>query len=68
MLFLVLVTKQSLENCFGFLQRSEIPTLSDILKIQCHFSTAAAFVYSIFFNGNSCQMFGACIFKTANVT
>ena len=34
------VTKRSLENGFGFLQLSEIPTLPASLKISRHFSTA----------------------------
>ena len=38
------------------------------LKIKRHFSTAAAFGNSVFLNGNSCQMIGACIFMTANET
>ena len=33
-----------------------------------YFSTAAAFGNSVFLNGNSCQLIGACIFMTANET
>ena len=64
--FLFSVTKQSFENRFGFPQRSEIPTLPASLKLKRHFSTAAAFGTSVFFNRKSCQMIGACIFMTAN--
>ena len=64
-----LETKQSLENVFGFPQWSEIPTLPASLKIKSHISTAAAFGNFVFFsNGNSCQMFCACIFMAANET
>ena len=49
MLFWFSVTKQSFENGFGFLQRSEIPTLPASLKIKRHFRTAAAFGNSVFF-------------------
>ena len=66
--FWFLVTKQSFENGFGFPQWSELPTLPASLKIKRHFSTAAAFGNSVFFNGKSCQMIGGCIFMTANGT
>ena len=49
MLFWFTVTKQPFENCFGFPQWSEIPTLPASLKIKRHFSTAAAFDNSVFF-------------------
>ena len=49
MLFWFSVAKQSFENVFGFLQRSEIPTLPASLKIKRHCSTAAAFGNSVFF-------------------
>ena len=49
MLFWFLVPNQSFENCFGFRQRSEIPTLQASLKIKRHFSTTAAFGNSVFF-------------------
>ena len=49
MLFWFSVTKQSLENGFGFPQWSEMPTLPASLKIKRHFSTAAAFGKSVFF-------------------
>ena len=48
-LFWFSVTKQSLENGFGFPQWSEMPTLPTSLKIKRHFSTAAAFGNSAFF-------------------
>ena len=51
MLFWFSVTKRSLENGFGFLQWSEMPTLPASLKIKGHFSTAAAFGNSVFFKG-----------------
>ena len=44
------VTKQSLENGFGFPQLSEMPTLPAMLKIKRHFSTAAEFGNSVFFS------------------
>ena len=68
MLFWFSVTKQSFENGFRFPQSSKIPTLPASLKIKRHFSTAAAFGNSVFFNGKSCQMISACIFMTANET
>ena len=49
MLFWFSVTKQSFEKGFGFPQWSEIPTLPASLKIERHFSTAAAFGNSVFF-------------------
>ena len=49
MLFWFSVTKQSFENGFGFPQWSEIPALPASLKIECHFSTAAACGNSVFF-------------------
>ena len=49
MFFWFSVTKQSFEIGFGFPQWSEIPTLSASLKIKRHFSTAAAFGNSVFF-------------------
>ena len=49
MLFWFSVTKQSFENGFGFPQWSEIPTLPASLKIERHFSTAAAFGNSVFY-------------------
>ena len=49
MLFWFSVTKQPFENGFGFPQWSEIPTLPASLKIKRHFSTAAAFDNSVFF-------------------
>ena len=49
MLFWFSVTKLSHENGFGFPKRSEIPTLPASLKIKRHFSTAAAFGNSVFF-------------------
>ena len=52
MLFWISVTKQSLENGFGFSQRSEIPTLPASLNIYRHFSTAAAFGNSVFLMEN----------------
>ena len=66
MLFWFSVTKQSFENGFGFPKWLEITMLPASLKIKRHFSTAAAFGNSVFFNGKSCQMIGACIFMTAN--
>ena len=48
MLFWFSVTKQSFENGFGFPQWSKIPTLPASLKIERHFSTAAAFGNSVF--------------------
>ena len=42
------MTKQSLENDFGFPKWSEIHTLPARLKIKRHFSTAAAFGNSVF--------------------
>ena len=48
LLFWVSVTKQSIENGFGFPHRSEVPTLPASLKIERHFSTAAAFGNSAF--------------------
>ena len=49
MFFWFSVTKQSFENGFSFPQWSEMPTLPASLKIKRHFSTAAAFGNSIFF-------------------
>ena len=43
------MTKHSLKNGLGFPQCSEIPTLPASLKIERHFSTAAAFGNSVFF-------------------
>ena len=50
MLFWFSVTKHSYENYFGFPQWSEIRTLPASLKIKRHFSTAAAYGNSVFFN------------------
>ena len=49
LVFYVLATKQSLENCFGFPMRSEMPTLSAGLKIKRHVSRIAAFENSLMF-------------------
>ena len=49
LLFWFLVTKQSFEDGFASPKWSEIPTLPASLKIKRHFSTAATFVYSVFF-------------------
>ena len=48
-LFWFLVTKQSFEKWFGLPQWSEIPRLPASLKVKRHFSTAAAFGDSAFF-------------------
>ena len=55
------VAKQLLEKWFAFPHRSEIPTIPASLKILRHFSTAAAFGNSVFFNGIPCQMIDTCI-------
>ena len=49
MLFWFPVIKQPFENGFGFPQWSEIPTVPASLKIKRHFSTAAVFDNSVFF-------------------
>ena len=67
--FWFLVTKQSLENGFGFPNDQKYPRYPLVLKFNVTLnSTAAAFGNSVFFNGKPCQMFDACIFMTANKT
>ena len=38
------------------------------LKVNVTLARPLRLVFPDFFNGNSCQMFGACIFMTANET
>ena len=68
MLFWFSVTKQSLENGFGFPKWSEIHKLPLVLKFNVTLARPLRLVILLFFNANSCQMIGTCIFMTANET
>ena len=69
MLFLVSVTKQSLENVFlASPSDQKYPRYPLALKFNVTLARPLRLVIPFFFNGNSWQMFGACIFMTANET
>ena len=66
MLFGVSVTKQSLENVLASPNDQKYPRYPLALKLNVTLAQPLRLVIPYFFNGNSCQMFGACIFMTAN--
>ena len=63
MLFRFPVTNQSVENVLTSPNDQKYPRYQLVLKFN-----VTAFGNSVFLNGNSCQMIGACIFLTANET
>ena len=68
MLYLVSVTKQSLENGFAYPNDKKYPRYPLALKLNVTLARPLRLVIPYFLNGNSCQMFGTCIFMTANET
>ena len=67
-LFWFSVNKQSLENVLASLSDQKYPRYSLFLKFNVTLARPLRLVIRYFFNGNSCGMFTACIFMTANKT
>ena len=68
MLFWFSVTKKSLENVLGSTNDQKYPRYPLVLKFNVTIARPLRLVIPYFFNGNSCQMIGACISMTTNET
>ena len=68
MLFLVSVTKHSLKNVLASPNDQKYQRYLLALKINVTLAWPLRFVIPYFLNGNSCQMFNACIVMTTNET